>query len=190
MGHDATSDGVNTIHCRRSGSIPGRNQPQSALVLGVCSLSQLCSQTSRLMTRILGLGNRGNFVVELRCQSVQLSEVWHCIRLKHGIVSDDGRGPLLHISLDLRRGPFLEPAKERAGNNRRVLPQESCDFAVGVTTRAVGPRLKTARRIRRDTSALRGQMISALLGNLGRRATGAGGGAGLPSSKAIMIRRS
>jgi len=151
--------------------MPGRIQPQNALVLGVCSLPRLCSQTSRLTTGILGLGNRGNLVVELRCQSLQRSEVWHCIRLEHGIVSDDGRGPLLHISLDLRRGPFLEPAKERAGNNRRVLQQESCDFAVGVTARAVGPRLKTARRIRRDTSALRGRTISALLGNIGRRVT-------------------
>ena len=108
----------NTIYCRRRGSIPGRNQPKSALVLGVCSLPRLCSQMSRLATGILGLGNHGNLVVELRCQSLQRSEVWHCIRLEHGIVSDNGRGPLLHISLDLRWGPFLEPAKERAGNNR------------------------------------------------------------------------
>jgi hypothetical protein len=39
------------------------------------------------------------------------------------------------------------------------------------------------------TSALRGRSISALLGNFGRRATGAGGGDGLPSSEAILIRR-
>jgi hypothetical protein len=39
------------------------------------------------------------------------------------------------------------------------------------------------------TSALQGRTISALLDNFGRRATGAGGGDGLPSSEAIMIRR-
>jgi hypothetical protein len=33
--------------------------------MGVGSLPRLCSQTSRLTTGILGLGNRGNFIVEL-----------------------------------------------------------------------------------------------------------------------------
>jgi len=116
--------------------------------------------------------------------------VWHCIQLKCGIVPDDGGGPLLHISLDLRRGPFLEPAKERAGDDRRVLPQESCGITVCGTVRAVGPSTQTARRIRRLMSALQGRTISALLVNFRRWAAGAGGGAGLPSSKAsiTMIR--
>ena len=137
--------GVKTIHRRRSGTIPDRDEPQNALVLGVCSLSRLCSQTSRLTTGIiLGLGNRGNLVVELLCQSLQASGVWHFIRIESGIVPDDGGCPLLHISLDLRRGPFLEPAKERAGDDRRVLPQESCDVAVGGTARAVRPSTKNS----------------------------------------------
>ena len=136
--------GVKTIHRRRSGTIPDRDQPQSALVLGVCSLSRLCSQMSCLTTGILGLKNRGNLVVELRCQLLQGSGVWHFIRIESGILPDDGGCPLLHISLDLRRGPFLEPAKERAGDDWLVLPQESCDVAVGGTARAVRPSTKNS----------------------------------------------
>jgi len=81
-------------------------------------MTHFCHGQLRRLYTAFHLGNRGNHVVELRCQSLQLSEVWHCIRLEQGIVSDDGRGPLLHISLDLCRGPFLEPAKERAGNDK------------------------------------------------------------------------
>jgi hypothetical protein len=75
---------------------------------------------SRLTMGILDHSNRGNLALELQCQLLQLSGVWHFIGLEGGIVPNDGGDPILHVSLDLHRRPFLEPAKERAGDDRRA----------------------------------------------------------------------